>query len=105
MELWFRLNWCGFLCLITHEITTLRRSAERRGRATYRVRAVDDLDDVLDVDVVLLRVQSQSRAVVLPAVDRLVAHRQHLPVHVQHLQDAPAVTARTTASLSGRRTD
>lgn len=53
----------------------------------YRVWTVDDLDDVLDVDVVLLRVQSHSEAVVLPTVHRLVPHRQHLPVHVQHLRD------------------
>ena len=53
----------------------------------YRVRPVDDFDDVLDVDVVLLGVQSHGEAVVLPAVDRLVPHRQHLPVHVQHLTD------------------
>lgn len=61
---------------------------------TYRVRAVDDLHNVLDMNVVLFRVQGQGGAVVLPAVDRLVAHRQHLPVHVQHLQDTPAFTVR-----------
>lgn len=70
------------------------RSGEKTGRVTYRVWAVDDLDNVLDMNVVLLRVQSQGRAVVLPAVDRLVAHRQHLPMHVQHLQDTSAFTAR-----------
>lgn len=54
---------------------------------SYRVRPIDDLHDVLDVDVVLLRVQRHSKAVVLPAVDRLVTHSQHLPVHVEHLKD------------------
>lgn len=57
----------------------------------HRVRPVDDLDDVLDVDVVLLRVERHGEAVVLPAVHRLVPHRQHLPMHVQHLPDAAAV--------------
>jgi len=64
----------------------MRGSAPSR---PYRVRSVDDLDDVLDVDVVLLGVQSHGEAVVLPAVHRLVAHRHHLPVHVQHLRDTP----------------
>lgn len=59
----------------------------------YRMRTVDDLDDVLDMDVVLLRVQSHSEAVVLPAVHRLVPHRQHLPVHVQHLRDQESLTS------------
>lgn len=75
---------------------------------TYRVWAVDDLDNVLDVNVVLLRVQSQGRAVVLPAVDRLMAHRQHFAMHVQHLQrDGTAVTARNLSlslSLSSKQT-
>lgn len=56
---------------------------------SYGVRPVDDFDDVLHVDVVLLRVQSHGEAVVLPAVHRLMPHRQHLPVHVQHLRDTP----------------
>lgn len=47
--------------------------------------AVNDLDDVFHVDVVLLGVQGHSKAVVLLPGHGLVPDRHHLPVHIQHL--------------------
>jgi hypothetical protein len=49
------------------------------------VRAIDDLDNVLHMDVVLIRVQSHSEAVVLLLRHGLVPNGHHLPVHVENL--------------------
>lgn len=66
------------------------------------MRPVNDLDDVLDVNVVLFGVQSHGKAVVLPAVDRLVANCHHLPVHVEHLRNT-AARKRGAGERRGRR--
>lgn len=47
--------------------------------------AIDDLDNVLHMDVVLIRVQSHSEAVVLFLRHGLVPDSHHLPVHVENL--------------------
>lgn len=77
---------------VTQRAGSEQEVAQRR---SYRVRPVDHLDDVFDVDVVLLRVQRHGEVVVLPAVHCLVADGQDLPVHVQHLPqvrvDAPVI--------------
>lgn len=48
--------------------------------------AINDLDDVFHVDVVLFRVQGHGKAVVLLPGHSLVPDSHHLPVHVQDLQ-------------------
>lgn len=48
--------------------------------------AINDLDDVFYMDVVLFRVQGHSKAVVLLPGHSLVPDSHYLPIHVQHLE-------------------
>lgn len=49
------------------------------------MRAINDLDDVFHMDVVLFGVQGHGKAVVLLPGHSLVPDSHHLPIHVQHL--------------------
>lgn len=57
----------------------------------HRMWSIYDFDDVLHMDVVLLRIQGNSKAVVLPSIHRLVPHREHLTMHVKYLGEGPNV--------------
>lgn len=50
------------------------------------MRSINDFHNILHVDVVLLRVESDSKAVVLPSIYCLVPYGQNFPVHVQNLK-------------------
>lgn len=53
--------------------------------------SIYDFDNVLYMDVVLLRVQGDSKAIVLPPIHCLVPHRQHLTMHVKYLGEGPHI--------------
>lgn len=55
----------------------------------YRMWSIYDFDNVLYMDVVLLRVQGDSKAIVLPPIHCLVPHCQHLTMHVKYLGEGP----------------
>lgn len=62
------------------------KCSRRAGNHTHRVRAVNDLDNVFHMDVVLFWVQGHGKAVVLLSSHSLVPDSHHLPIHVQYLQ-------------------
>lgn len=50
------------------------------------MRSINDFHNILHMDVVLLRVESDSKAVVLPSIYCLVPYVQNFTVHVQNLK-------------------